>query len=347
MEAIKEAVWSYLQGLPDDLLTALLDELGVASLEDLTLLEENDLVKYLKPIQCRKLLNGIKQEFPSVKLPKYSSFTWPIVQLFKLSKHCKLFTAWQAMACRLPGELGPDEGMGGAERAEPLMEKTYIILRKYLNSVPAPAMVEIKAEWPFLFSQRGLYSHICLLTDIAVLSKLEEALNHRGCTFLLFCQQLDKPAIKEVQASFDPEASEKAASIFLLLLTYFKKPKENILLEADPCATAADVQRTAALPTTPCLNIQGYIMRPSAWMLSIEGEVVMGPHPNAMHGVAAFFSSFYTFNLEYPAVRAYTLEFIQRSFCNPDKRSKSRKSTTINPQVSTLLRKIIDFEWST
>jgi len=61
MEAIKEAVWSYLPGLPDDLLTTILDELGVESIEDLALMEEKDLVRYLKPIQCRKLMNGIKK----------------------------------------------------------------------------------------------------------------------------------------------------------------------------------------------------------------------------------------------------------------------------------------------
>lgn len=53
-------MWSYLPGLPDDLLTTMLDELGVESIDDLTLMEEKDLVKYLKPIQSRKLMKGIK-----------------------------------------------------------------------------------------------------------------------------------------------------------------------------------------------------------------------------------------------------------------------------------------------
>ncbi|KAK1891870.1 Autoimmune regulator [Dissostichus eleginoides] len=68
MEAIKEAVWSYLLGLPDDLLTTLLDELGVESIEDLALMEEKDLVRYLKPIQCRKLMNGIKEGFLTINM---------------------------------------------------------------------------------------------------------------------------------------------------------------------------------------------------------------------------------------------------------------------------------------
>lgn len=35
-------------------------ELGVEFIDDLALMEERDLVKYLKPIQSRKLMKGIK-----------------------------------------------------------------------------------------------------------------------------------------------------------------------------------------------------------------------------------------------------------------------------------------------
>ncbi|KAK1891219.1 Sterile alpha motif domain containing protein 3 [Dissostichus eleginoides] len=143
--------------------------------------------------------------------------------------------------------------MGGAERAEPLMERTYVILRRYLNRMPAPAMLEVKEEWPFLFSQRGLFSHFGLLTDVNILQKLQEALGQRGQTILQFCQKLDNPKIREVLASYDPEASEKAACILLLLMVYFKEPTEKLMLEVDTCATAA-------LPSTPCLIIQGNVM---------------------------------------------------------------------------------------
>ena len=41
---------------------------------------------------------------------------------------------------------------------------------------------------------------------------------------------------------------------------------------------------------------------------------MMGPHHLLLHGVAAFFSSYYVFNLEYSAAGSLTLEFIQRYF---------------------------------
>ncbi|XP_028429381.1 uncharacterized protein LOC114552631 isoform X1 [Perca flavescens] len=70
---VKEAVWSYLPGLPDDLLNTMLDELGVESIEDLTLVEERDLVKYLKPIQSRKLMKGIKDGLVTISMELVSA----------------------------------------------------------------------------------------------------------------------------------------------------------------------------------------------------------------------------------------------------------------------------------
>ncbi|KAI4895211.1 hypothetical protein NFI96_018499, partial [Prochilodus magdalenae] len=41
-------------------------------------------------------------------------------------------------------------------------------------------------------------------------------------------------------------------------------------------ATAADIQRTAALPDSPRLIIQGDKMNPEKWMQSVEGKLVLG-----------------------------------------------------------------------
>lgn len=79
-----------------------------------------------------------------------------------------------------------EKGMGGEEAAEALMEKTYVIQRQYLNSVPAAAVADIQKEWPFLFSQRGLCTHFSLLTDVPILVKMHEAIN-KGSTIIRFC----------------------------------------------------------------------------------------------------------------------------------------------------------------
>ncbi|ROI15918.1 hypothetical protein DPX16_23248 [Anabarilius grahami] len=368
----KEAVWSYLPDLPDDLLTTMLDELGVESIEDLTLVEERDLVKYLKPIQSRKLMKGIKDVILTLavrfcrKCHNGDMFSNHPTHIFRsnpksfgdIGKHgdtagdgCHSLLqqvkmrveyknrnntlaqrrrqrrphtgmAGEARLARgpvdqygcvrwgpadlpegeteatlenkkrdllniysgMPSTVFLEEGMSGAERAEPMMEKTYVILRKYLNKVPAAAMSEIKQEWPFLFSQKCLFSHFGLLTDVDVLQKLQEAISRRGQTILDYCATLDNPKIRDVLACYDPDSDKS-----------LDPAAPNV-----PCATAVDVN-TAELPGTPCLIIQGDMMKPSGWLISIEGHVVMGPHPFVLHGVAAFFSSYYVFNLEYPA----------------------------------------------
>ncbi|CAL8311020.1 unnamed protein product [Merluccius merluccius] len=497
---IKEAVLSFLPGLSDETLTSLLEifgELGVESRGDLSFIQEKDLERCLRPIQCRRLLNGIKNdglppfqtEFVDVASPtpsnpssSSSENTWPSVALPGRQWYIDFSVRWNEMPAAVqqavaderrpsPGERrdvvkvvvdqmlahdpnptramchsvarritrdyptsfadvgktgdvvvdgcqsllqqlktrveyknrrntlarrrgerrprsgvaegarvmtrgpvdqygcvrwGPvelpdgetettlneikrqllniysEEGMGGAERAEPLMVKTYVIQRRYLNSVPAPGIAEIKKEWPFLFTPRGLYSHFGLLTDVSILNKLRETLNNKGSTVIGYCKDLQRhPGIEDVLGSYDPETSDRAPCILLLLMAYFKEPENAIMLKTDPCSTAADVQRTLTLPSTPCLIVQGDMMKPSAWMLSVEGEVVMGPYETFMNGIAAVFASYYSFNLQYPGpiLKYWALGI------NPETGSKSKKKC-INSNVSTLVRKLIDFsQW--
>ncbi|XP_061925533.1 uncharacterized protein si:dkey-15h8.17 isoform X2 [Entelurus aequoreus] len=505
-EAVKEAVWSYLPGLPDDLLTIILHEAGVKCMEDLRLVEEKDLLKYLQPTQCRKLLEGLKQGFfplhlqpVSPRTPTFSSTlshsSGSLSSSSSLAGPCRPWHAdfrvdWDQMppairsavenerrpsaqdrkamvtmvvdqmmrhdrnptramchsvirgivrsfpksfadvgrhgelvgdgchsllqqiktrveymnrnntlarrrrqkrqragvsaeartfarrptdqyGCvrwcpvelpegetedtldavkRLLRDIHSAEGMSAAERAAPLMEKTYVILRRYLNGTPAPTMADVKEEWPFLFSLRGFYSHFYLLTDIRILSKLQEALCHKGSTLLRFCQQYHHQGVREVLARFQPETCDKTACVLLLLLAYFTEPTAAIMLQTDMCTTAADVQAMVELPSTPCLVVQGDVLKPSAWMLCVDRRVVMGPHSNFLHGVASVFASYYIFNLEYPVDGSCTLEFIQRCFLgiNPEKGAKSqkRRAGNMNAQISSLFRKLLDFEWS-
>ncbi|KAF1389442.1 hypothetical protein PFLUV_G00073470 [Perca fluviatilis] len=243
-----------------------------------------------------------------------------------------------------------EEGMAGAERAVKLLEKTYTIQRRYLNMTPPPAISDVKKQWPFLFAQRGMFSHFLHLTDISVVAKLTEAMERKGDTILKLCHKLNKnPGVEEVLANYEPNTAEdKAVCIILLLLAYFKEARDAIILQADPFSTAANIQRTLTLPSTPRLIVSGEVMKPRAWMLSIEGQVVMGPHANFINGIAAVFASYYNFNLQYPEEAACTLEFIQRCFLgiNPENGSKAEKARGgINPHVCTLMRKLMDLEW--
>lgn len=54
------------------------------------------------------------------------------------------------------------------------------------------------------------------------------------------------------------------------------------------------------------LLISGDMMKPIAWMLSIEGEVVMGPQDSFINGIAVVFASYYNLNLQYPDDGSHT-----------------------------------------
>ncbi|KAI3352086.1 hypothetical protein L3Q82_020912 [Scortum barcoo] len=99
---------------------------------------------------------------------------------------------------------------------------------------------------------------------------------------------------------------------------------------------------------------------PTSWMLSIEGQVVVGPHQNIVAGMAVFFSCYYVFNLVYQEEAACTLEFIQRCFIRDqpnfwhkdDKVDHSKWEgareqcyNSVSPHVSALLKRLMDYEW--
>ncbi len=62
LEEIKLAICSSLPGLSDETLQKLIHGLGVETKADLNYVKEGDLMEYLRPIQCRKLLNAWKNE---------------------------------------------------------------------------------------------------------------------------------------------------------------------------------------------------------------------------------------------------------------------------------------------
>nr|XP_055063835.1 uncharacterized protein LOC129446653 [Misgurnus anguillicaudatus] len=259
------------------------------------------------------------------------------------------------------------EGPAGADRGylSKLMETTYFLQRKAINASPPPSIAELKNEWPYLFTPKELYSHFKLLTDIVVLDKMEEAIEKKGKLILQFFEQ--KPVgsyadeVKRILGMYNREEKcDPWPVIILLLMAHFKETSEGLFLQADVLMKATDVEKTLQLPDSPSLIVLGELLTASVWMLSIEGQVVVPPHPNFVAGMAALFSSYYNFNLVYQEQASCTLEFIQRCFIglNPSSGTKTtkvlsqksgkvqeKKNNCVNPHVSSLLKRLIDFEW--
>ncbi|XP_076594907.1 uncharacterized protein LOC143325601 isoform X2 [Chaetodon auriga] len=246
-------------------------------------------------------------------------------------------------------DLYSTEGPSGAERGHltHLMKATYYLQRKTINASPPPSIAELKNEWPYLFTPKELYSHFQLLTDIDILHKMEQAIEDKGKLILKYFEQ--KPAgpnadeRERILVKYNNEDKcDPLPCVILLLMAYFRENPDGLILQTDVFATAADAERTLLLPDSPRLIVLGEVLTTTEWMLSIEGQVLVPPHPNFVAGLAALFSSYYNFNLVYQEQTAATLEFIQSG----TKTAKlSQRSGKVSPHVSSLLRRIMDFEW--
>ncbi|XP_072232025.1 uncharacterized protein [Leuresthes tenuis] len=258
-------------------------------------------------------------------------------------------------------EIYRQEGSGGAHGAEveQLMEATFGLQRRRINA--APSVAELRAQWPYLFTPRGLYAHFARLTEVDVLRALELSMEECGRTIASFF--ISRPTNAGVRAVL-PRLShqELPLSVIQLLMAHFSEDLQGLVLSARASSTAADVERTLALPATPRLILLvsneelGSLIR--RWMISLEGSVICeGTRPTFLSGLAAVFSTYYTFNLQYEGAAVRTLEFIQRRFVgiNPETDAEAgrrrlasrlsgkgslRKTPPINPQVVTLLKKL-------
>ncbi|XP_073719682.1 uncharacterized protein [Misgurnus anguillicaudatus] len=252
-------------------------------------------------------------------------------------------------------QLHSTEGSSGATRGElyKLMEVTYYRQRRDIYANPPLPVSEVKKSWPYLFCLKGMFLHFHLLTDIALLQRIMESIEGKGKRILRFFQE--KPTNDDVRAVLSKYKDENSLVLCLLhlLMAHFKEKSEFLLIEADVAATAADMER-GGLPDSPTLIIQGESMSPNKWMLAVEREVVLGPCSEAIvEGLAALFSTYYNLNLAYQTEAACTLEFVQRGIVgiNPETGSKvaagkrDSKWHGMNPNVCTLLRKLMDFEW--
>jgi hypothetical protein len=111
-------------------------------------------------------------------------------------------------------------------------------LRLYTHNVPEASkehlyIITTKIQQHF-YSIIFRCSHFTLLTDVSILVKFREALENKFNTILKFCQEVNcHQGVKDVLACFEPEASDKATCILLLLMAYFKEPKDAIVLDVD------------------------------------------------------------------------------------------------------------------
>ncbi|KAJ8009978.1 hypothetical protein DPEC_G00069780 [Dallia pectoralis] len=117
-------------------------------------------------------------------------------------------------------------------------------------------------------------------------------------------------------------------------------------------ATATDVEESIPLPDTPRLIVQGNTLTAAKWLISIEKEVEMSIHSYFVAALSAYFALYYTFNLQYhPMMFCWNQSIHWIKDCHIrgcqqkcGKVVEKKKKHAMNPHVSTLLHKIMDFE---
>uniref|UniRef100_A0A1A8AV55 Uncharacterized protein n=1 Tax=Nothobranchius furzeri TaxID=105023 RepID=A0A1A8AV55_NOTFU len=205
-------------------------------------------------------------------------------------------------------------GIHGEDRPKvtDLMNTTFSLQRKHINRIPAPSLADLQTSWPYLFTQRGIFSHFELLTDVAILRALELSIEECGNAIVEYFRTKVKTA--DVQKILAQEATDDLTFLVVqLLMAHFKESPDGLILTTDEFATAADVETSLSLPASPRLILRGNEQKLSGWMVSAEGHVIFeGVLPTFSTGLAAVFVTFYIFNLQYQDEAAKTLEFVQR-----------------------------------
>ncbi|XP_035247614.1 uncharacterized protein LOC118213074 [Anguilla anguilla] len=117
------------------------------------------------------------------------------------------------------------EGLSGIERGEVqnLMEATYYLQRKMINTTPAHTLEYLKSQWPYLFVPRSMCRHFEMLTDINILRKLEASLEGNGeGNIMEFLKK--NPTNSEVKAVLTRSNTSVAAPyVLLVLMAHFKE----------------------------------------------------------------------------------------------------------------------------
>ncbi|XP_052387247.1 uncharacterized protein LOC127934122 [Carassius gibelio] len=131
-------------------------------------------------------------------------------------------------------EIYRQEGAGGAERAEVknLMELTFSLQHRHINTIPPPDIEDVKSKWPFLFTPRYIYGHFELLTDINVLRSLELIMQECGRAITEYFR--GKPTNKNVKDILsNGEDNEMALRVVQLLMAHFGEDITGLILLTD------------------------------------------------------------------------------------------------------------------
>ncbi|KAF4112985.1 hypothetical protein G5714_005530 [Onychostoma macrolepis] len=133
-----------------------------------------------------------------------------------------------------------------------LMKETYYLQRKHINDTQVLPIKDLKSKWPYLFVQKHIYAHFEELTSIAIHKRLNQAIQEYGKVLVDFFKS--KPTNEVVKKILSSE-EEVGPLVIKLILAHFREDLDGLLLLANRCATAADLQATHTIPGSPQLIV--------------------------------------------------------------------------------------------
>lgn len=130
------------------------------------------------------------------------------------------------------------EGIHSGEKGEVinLMKTTFCLQRKHINQTPSPSIEDMRIQ-PFhpksnLFTQRGIFNHFELLTDINMLWALDLSTKECGQRIRKYLQTKSKN--KDVQSGVSQD-EDGELTLIQQLMAYFNEGIEGLILRADVC----------------------------------------------------------------------------------------------------------------
>ncbi|TRY62397.1 hypothetical protein DNTS_007876 [Danionella cerebrum] len=145
-------------------------------------------------------------------------------------------------------------GINGSDRSDVsiLMKETFYLQRKHINDTDAPPIKDLKCKWPYLFVQKHMHAHFEELTHVGIHKTLNQSIQEYGKVLVDFFKT--KPSNNTVKNVLSAEEDFEPL-VIKLILAHFKEDPAGLLLLADRCATAADLQETYSIPQSPRLFV--------------------------------------------------------------------------------------------
>ncbi|CAM4558927.1 unnamed protein product [Leuciscus chuanchicus] len=135
------------------------------------------------------------------------------------------------------------------------MKGTYYLQRKHINGTQAPPIKDLKSKWPYLFVKKHIYAHFEELTSNAIHKRLNQAIQEYGKVLVDFFKS--KPTNDVVKKVLSSEEEEYRPLVIKLILAHFRDDPDGLLILANRCTTAADLQATHTIPRRPRLIVLG------------------------------------------------------------------------------------------